>query len=74
MYELGLDLLLFNGMRHTLSRGKKQAAWKPLFWPEYYVKEGHSMRINNNHLGMEQLRKLAKRVTKYRSHLIKNAK
>ena len=50
VYELGPDLLLANAMSATTTRGKKMAEWKPLFWPEAYVKEGHSMHLEDNRL------------------------
>ncbi len=33
VFELAPDLLLANAIKSTLSRGKKQAQWKPVFWP-----------------------------------------
>ena len=38
VYELAPDLLMSNGMKHTLSRGKHSKDWKPLFWPDDYAK------------------------------------
>ena len=66
MYDLAPDLLLANAMKATATRGKKQTEWKPLFWPEAYVKEGHSMKLEENQLTESQLTKKAKKVTKYR--------
>ena len=45
-----------------------------MFWPDNYVKEGHSLKVADNHLSRDQLQKLAKRVTKFRKHLLKIAK
>ena len=45
-----------------------------MFWPDHYVKEGHSLKLADNHLSQDYLRKMAKRVTKFRKHLLKNAK
>ena len=53
-------------MKATVSRGKKQANWQPTFWPEDYVKDGHSMKTQDNRLLETQLSKYGKKVTKYR--------
>ena len=66
VFELAPDLLLSNAMESTATRGKKQTEWKPIFWPEAYVKEGHSMKLEDNRLTESQMNKLAKKVTKCR--------
>ena len=40
--------------------------WSPIFWPEAYVKEGHSLKVEDNRLLETQLAKYAKKVTKMR--------
>ena len=66
MFELGPDLLLSNAMQCTATRGKKQTEWKPIFWPDAYAKEGHSMKLDDNRLLETQLSKLAKKISKCR--------
>ena len=66
VFELAPDLKLANAMKSTLARGRQEAQWKPYFWPEDYVKEGHSMKIDDNRLTDAKLAKLAKKVTKFR--------
>ena len=67
-FELAPDLLLGNAMKATVSRGKQTKKYKFLFWPDHYVKEGHSMKLKDNMLTDAQLLKYAKRITKFRSH------
>jgi len=43
-------LLQANELDSKPFRGKKQAKWKPLFWPDHYVKEGHSLKLEDNKL------------------------
>ena len=66
VHLLAPDLLLANAMRSTATRGKAQAQWKPIYWPDIYVKEGHSMKVDENQLDESTLSKLAKKVTKFR--------
>ena len=47
-YDLATDLLFSNGMKYTPPRGKQLPDWKPIFWPDQYCKEGHSLRIADN--------------------------
>jgi len=49
-FALGPDLLLGNAMQATVSRGKQVKKWKPLFWPDHYVKEGHSLKLMDKQL------------------------
>ena len=55
VFELGPDLTLSNSMIATLTRGKKMPKWKPLFWPDKYVEEGHSLSLEDNMLSGTQL-------------------
>ena len=66
VFELAPDLTLINGLKATQSRGKKAKKWKPLFWPDLYVEEGHSMKVADNILSQAQLLKYAKKVSKAR--------
>ena len=50
VFELGPDLLMSNALKSTATRGKKQAEWKPLFWPDTYAKEGRSLKLEDNQL------------------------
>ena len=72
-YELGPDLLLGNAMIATVSRGKKTKQWKPGFWPDDYMKEGHSMKVEDNQLSETEIRKNGKKITKFRKYLLEMA-
>ena len=65
-FELAPDLLLANSMQFETTRGKKQTKWQPLFWPEYYAKEGHDMTVAGNTLKETKMEQYAKRVSKLR--------
>ena len=49
------------------SRGKKKQSWKPIFWPEHYVKENHDLTIAGNQLTEAKLIKYGKKATKLRT-------
>ena len=49
-FELAPDLLMGNAMKATVSRGKQAKKYKFLFWPDHYVKEGHSLKLEDNQL------------------------
>ena len=66
VFELAPDLLLANAMKCTATRGKKQAQWRPIYWPDAYVKEGHDMTVSGNKLSESRLKKLGKRVSQLR--------
>ena len=53
-------------MKSLPVRGKKQPQWKPIFWPDRYVEEGHDMTVEGNRLSEVRLEKLAKRVSQMR--------
>ena len=65
-YELAPDLMLGGAMSKTMTRGKDPPKWKPIFWPDDYLKEDHDMTIANNTLSEAQLKKHAINVTKVR--------
>ena len=62
-FELAPDLLLADSMKATISRGKKQAKWQPIFWPDNFVKDKHDMSVAGNKLSDAKLQKYAKRVS-----------
>ena len=53
-------------MKVTTSRGKKQQAWKPLFWPDMYVKEKPDLTLAGNKLSDAKLHKYGKKVSQLR--------
>jgi hypothetical protein len=67
IYKLAPDLLLSSAVTASLSRGKIAPEWKPVFWPEDYVKEKHDMTIEGNKLSTSQLEKLGKKVSQCRA-------
>ena len=66
VFELAPDLLLGGAMQKINTRGKSQKQWKPIFWPDDYLGEGHDMTLANNTLSEDQLKKYAFKVTKVR--------
>lgn len=62
-FDLAPDLLLSNAVTATLTRGKTQREWKPFFWPDDYIKEGHDMTVEANTLSQSQLERLGQRAT-----------
>ena len=69
VYDLAPDLLMADAMKTITTRRDKLKPWKPLFWPEDYVKEGHSMKVEDNRLTANQLKSWAKKETQYRKHV-----
>ena len=67
VYELGPDLLLSSAVRATLLRGRQPKEWKPVFWPDQYVKAGHDMTLAGNQLTKQQLVQLGQKVTQART-------
>ena len=51
VFELGPDLLLADAMKYVPTRGKQLQEWEPIFFPDHYVKEGHSMKVEDNIMG-----------------------
>ena len=66
VFELAPDLLLGGAMSKATTRGKSQRKWKPLFWPDDYLKAKHDMTLAGNTLSEAQLKKHAVAVTKVR--------
>ena len=56
-------------MKTVTTRRDKLKPWKPLFWPDEYVKEGHSMKVEDNQLTESQIKSWGKKVTQYRKHV-----
>ena len=65
-FELAPDLLIGGAMSKTTTRGKNVKKWKPLFWPDEYLAEGHDMTLVGNAISEIQLKKHAANVTKVR--------
>ena len=65
-FELAPDLIMTNAMKATATRGKRQQKWHPIFWPEEYIKQAKSMKVEDNRLTEAGLAKYAKRITKFR--------
>ena len=53
-------------MKSTKTRGKKSDVWSPIFWPEEYVEDGNSLKLEDNKLDESKLEKLGIRVAKAR--------
>ena len=55
MYELKSDLLLGNAMSKIETRGKALKEWKPLFWPDDYMrgKRKDDIKVEDYTLGEE---------------------
>jgi len=66
VFELAPDLQLGGAMSKATTRGKSQKKWKPLFWPDDYLKAKHDMTVAGNTLSEAQLKKHAFTVTKVR--------
>ena len=66
VFELASDLLLGNAMSKIETRGKQTKEWKPLFWPDHYVKEGNDMTLDGNLLSEDKMKKYAIKATKDR--------
>ena len=69
VYDLAPDLLLSNAMKETKTRGKKPQKCKQYFQPHIYVKQGHSMKVEDNVITEEQLLKYANIASKNRKLL-----
>jgi len=69
VFELGPDLLMADAMKYVPTRGKQLLEMEPIFFPDHYVKEGHSMKVKDNIMGRQSLEKLGRKVTKYRKML-----
>jgi hypothetical protein len=66
IFELGPDLLLANAMECIPTRGKTKTKWKPLFWPDTFVKQHHSLKVSDNALSKATMNKMAIKATKMR--------
>ena len=66
VFELAPDLQLGGAMSKTITRGKSQKQWKPIFWPDEYLALGNDMTLVGNTLSESQLKKHAVNVTKLR--------
>jgi hypothetical protein len=50
VYELAPDLLLGNAMKASGRTSKLLTELEPIFWPETYVEDGHSLKVADNQL------------------------
>ena len=66
VFDLASDLLLGNAMSKIETRGKQAKEWKPLFWPDHFVKDGNDMTLDANQLSDAQMQKYAVKATKDR--------
>ena len=66
VFELAPDLLIGGAMSKSNTRNRKEKKWKPIFWPDEYITEGHNMTLEGNKLSELQLKKQAVVATKAR--------
>ena len=58
-----------DAMKYIPTRGKLLTEIEPVFFPDHYVKQGHSMWLKDNEMASQTLEKFGKKVTKYRKEL-----
>ena len=58
-----------DAMKFVPTRGKQLPEIEPLFFPDHYVTEGHSMKLKDHVLASQILEKFGKKVSKYRKEL-----
>ena len=60
-------MLIGNSFSASLPVSQIEQEWKPIFWPDDYVEEAHSMKVQDNLLSTEQLEQYARKTSEVRA-------